>query len=174
MSLRIRLAALLGASLLAATPALAEEPVGWRERLDWPPAMELDHVLVQTSLYTEHFSPDPEHNNHQYLIGVELHNPDRWFTGFARFRNSFDQASHYLYVGREFPLWQPGEASFRAKLSAGALHGYRGEHRDKIPFNRYGVAPGILPTVGVEWRRLEADLIVFGTAGLMVTAGLRF
>ncbi|AXY43869.1 MULTISPECIES: hypothetical protein [unclassified Halomonas] len=175
MSLRNRLAtALLLAPLLAPSAALAEEAGGWRERLDWPPALELSHVLVQTSLYTDHFSPDPEHTNNQRLIGVELHNPDLWFTGAARFKNSFNQDSIYLYVGRELPMWESGDTRIRAKLSAGALHGYRGEYRDKIPFNRYEIAPAILPTLGVSWKRLEADLIVFGAAGLMVSAGVRF
>ncbi|MGM0704153.1 MAG: hypothetical protein ACQEUG_17370 [Pseudomonadota bacterium] len=148
-------------------PALAEQAT-------WPPTMELDHVLVQAGLYTTHFSDDPDHTDDQHLIGVELHNPDRWFAGGARFRNSFSQDSHYLYVGREFPFWQAGDVTLRAKLSGGLLHGYRGEYRDKIPFNRYGVAPALLPTVGARWKRAEADLIVFGTAGLMVTAGWRF
>ena len=175
MSLRNRLAtALLLAPLLAPSAALAEEAGGWRERLDWPPALELSHVLVQTSLYTDHFSPDPEHINNQRLIGVELHNPDLWFTGAARFKNSFNQDSIYLYVGRELPMWESGDTRIRAKLSAGALHGYRGEYRDKIPFNRYEIAPAILPTLGVSWKRLEADLIVFGAAGLMMSAGVRF
>ncbi|MFB9145341.1 hypothetical protein ACFFU2_02170 [Halomonas alkalicola] len=175
MSLRTRLAtALLLTPLLAPSAALAEEAGGWRERLDWPPALELSHVLVQTSLYTDHFSPDPEHTNNQRLIGVELHNPDLWFTGAARFKNSFNQDSIYLYVGRELPMWESGDTRIRAKLSAGALHGYRGEYRDKIPFNRYEIAPAILPSLGVSWKRLEADLIVFGAAGLMVSAGVRF
>ena len=134
----------------------------------------LDHVLLQTSLYTDHFSPDPEHTNNQRLIGVELHNPELWFTGLARFKNSFNQDSLYLYVGRELTMWESGDTRIRAKLSAGALHGYRGEYRDKIPFNRYEIAPAILPTVGVSWKRLETDLIIFGAAGLMVTAGWRF
>ena len=175
MSLRNRLAtALLLAPLLAPSAALAEEAGGWREQLDWPPALELSHVLVQTSVYTDHFSPDPEHTNNQRLIGVELHNPDLWFGGVASFKNSFSQDSVYLYLGRELPMWESGDTRIRAKLSAGALHGYRGEYRDKIPFNRYEIAPAILPTVGVSWKRLEADLIVFGAAGLMVSAGVRF
>ncbi|WP_254276468.1 hypothetical protein [Halomonas sp. 3H] len=176
MSRRPGLTALLPGlmALLAASPAPAEMAGGWRERLDWPPAMELSHVLVQTGLYTDHFSPDPDHTNNQQLMAVELHNPELWFTGLARFKNSFGQDSHYLYVGRELPIWESGDTRVRAKLTAGALHGYRGEYRDKIPFNRHEVAPAILPTVGASWKRLEADLIVFGAAGLMVTAGWRF
>ncbi|MCG6659818.1 hypothetical protein HOP52_18905 [Halomonas campisalis] len=141
----------------------------------WPPKLELNHVLVQTSLFTTHFSPRDEHNNHQNLISVELNNPDRWLAGAAWFKNSHDQPTWYWYVGRKFPFWEPAEnLSFRTKLTAGALRGYKGEHRDSIPFNRYGIAPAILPSVGVRWERFEADLIVFGTAGAMVTGGVRF
>ncbi|HSH48096.1 MAG TPA: hypothetical protein VK991_05870 [Halomonas sp.] len=140
-----------------------------------PPMLELDHVLVQTSLYTTHYSPDPEHNNQQDLISVELHNARRWLAGAAWFKNSFNQPSWYWYVGREFPLWEPiEELTFRAKLSAGLLRGYQGEYRDKIPFNRAGVAPAALPSVGLRYKRLESDLILYGTAGMMVTVGLRF
>ena len=32
-----------------------------------------DFWYVQTSVYTKHFSPDPEHNNNQDLIGLEYH-----------------------------------------------------------------------------------------------------
>lgn len=174
-SLHLGLAGLLlSSALLALSPAMAEESGGWRERLNWPPRMELDHVLVQTSLHTTHFNPRPEHNNNQRLIGVELHNPELWFAGFARFKNSFSQDTHYLYVGRELPMWESGDTRVRAKLTAGALHGYRGEYRDKIPFNRYEIAPAILPTLGIRWKRVETDLMVFGTAGIMVTTGLYF
>lgn len=168
------LTGILTALLLVAPAALAREAQSGRERLDWPPVMALDHVLVQAGLYTTHFSDDPDHTNDQRLFGLELHNPDRWFVGGARFRNSFSQTSHYLYAGRELPLWRTDDVTLRAKLTAGLLHGYHGEYRDKIPFNQLGVAPAILPTVGIQWHRFESDLIVFGTAGMMVTAGVRF
>ncbi len=166
---------LLPAALLSGPAApFAEAAEGWREQLDWPPRLTLDHILVQAGLYTSHFSNDPEHTNDQGLISLEWHTPDRWFAGGARFRNSFSQDSHYVYAGREFPFFQGNEVGFRAKLSAGLLHGYRGEYRDKIPFNHLGVAPAILPSLGARWGRAETDLIVFGTAGIMVTAGWRF
>lgn len=137
--------------------------------------LALDHVLVQTSLYTRHFSPDPEHTNQQNLLGLELHTPSRWLAGAAWFQNSFDQSSVYLYAGHELPLWEPAPGvMLRAKLTGGLLHGYRGEYRDKIPFNRYKIAPALLPSIGVRWHRFESDVIVFGTAGAMLTAGLRF
>lgn len=144
-------------------------------RATWPPEPKLDHVLVQTSLYTDHFSSDPEHTNQQKLASVELHNPQRWLAGAAWFKNSFDQPTWYWYIGREFPFWQPTEnLTFRAKLTGGLLRGYQDEYRDKIPLNRHEIAPAALPSLGVQWERFESDLIVFGTAGLMVTAGVRF
>lgn len=157
---------------LAASPALAQADPGTEAQSSM---LELDHVLVQTSLYTRHFSPDPRHNNHQDLIAVELHNPQRWMVGAAWFKNSYRQPSWYWYVGREFPLWQPSsQLNVRAKLSAGVLRGYKGKYRDKIPFNEAGIAPAILPSVGVRYKRLETDLILYGTAGMMITAGVRF
>lgn len=142
---------------------------------DWPPTLEFDHALVQTSLLTRHFSPDPEHNNQQHLISLELHNPQRWLAGAAWFKNSYNQPTWYAYVGREFPLWKVSEEiNVRAKLTGGLLHGYKDEYRDNIPFNRYGTAPALLPSIGIQWGRFESDLIVFGTAGMMVIGGLRF
>nr|WP_298411593.1 hypothetical protein [uncultured Halomonas sp.] len=134
-----------------------------------------DHGLVQTSLFTEHFRSSSEYDEDQNLIGIELHNPQRWFGGVAWFKNSFDQPTWYFYGGREIPLWQLSHGiNVRAKLSAGLLRGYDGDKRDNIPLNHLGIAPAILPTIGLRWKRLEGDLIVFGTAGMMFTGGLRF
>ncbi len=62
----------------------------------------------------------------------------------------------------------------RAKLTGGLLRGYKGEYRDKIPLNHLEIAPAALPSIGVQWGRFESDLIIFGTAGMMITAGVRF
>ena len=44
---------------------------------------------LQTSLYTRHFKPDPRHNNHQKLIGIEAVCENDWLFGAAFFNNSF-------------------------------------------------------------------------------------
>ncbi|WP_227367372.1 hypothetical protein [Halomonas sp. M20] len=152
--------------LTAISPARAETASSfWR----------YDHGLVQTSLWTEHFGGSSEYVEQQSLVGIELHNPQRWFAGTAWFKNSFDQPTWYFYGGREIPLWQLSHGiSVRAKLTAGLLRGYDGDKRDNIPLNHLGIAPAILPTIGLRWKRLEGDLIVFGTAGMMFTGGLRF
>ncbi|RUR53469.1 hypothetical protein [Vreelandella populi] len=160
------LGGLMGIWLSASTSAFALP--------DWPPTLALDHALVQTSLLTRHFDPQPDHNNQQHLMGIELHNPDRWLTGVGWFKNSYEQPTWYVYAGREFPLWQfAEEINVRAKLTGGLLRGYKDEYRDKIPLNHLEVAPVLLPSIGVQWERFESDLIIFGTAGIMFTAGLR-
>ena len=145
------------------------------DRLEWVPQPELSHILLQTSLYTHHFNSEPEHNNRQQLISLELHNHESWLAGGAHFKNSFSQNSVYLYGGKSWSFWSSGQyIEARAKLTAGILHGYRGEYRDKIPFNHLGVAPAVLPSIGLRWHHLETNLIIFGTAGMMVTGGVRF
>jgi len=42
---------------------------------------------LQTSVVTRHFSPDPEHNNHQDLIGLERNDASGFLYGAATFRN---------------------------------------------------------------------------------------
>lgn len=129
--------------------------------------------LIQTSVYTKHFSPRPEHNNDQDLIGLEYTlNPDEDFrVGGATFLNSYGQRSTYAYMGWRFDhdTWP-----VYAKLTAGLLHGYRGEYQDNIPLNRYGVAPAILPSVGVQVGFYSGELVVFGGAGMMINTGVNF
>ncbi|AMB84171.1 sn-glycerol-3-phosphate transporter [Pseudomonas agarici] len=126
---------------------------------------------AQTSLYTRHYSPDPEHNNRQDLIGLERHETSGRMYGAATFRNSFSQRSYYGYIGQRydssrFPLY--------AKVTGGLLQGYRGEYRDKIPLNRLGVAPVIIPSVGAHYGPLATELVFLGLNAAMITTGVRF
>lgn len=133
-------------------------------------ASEGDYWQVQTSVYTRHYHPEPDHNNHQRLIGLERGYASGNLWGGAVFRNSFDQNSQYAYLGRRF---DSERHPFYAKLTGGLLHGYRGEYRDKIPLNRLGVAPAIIPSLGVHGHGLAAELVLLGNAALMVNVGLR-
>ncbi|NWA07369.1 sn-glycerol-3-phosphate transporter [Pseudomonas gingeri] len=126
---------------------------------------------AQTSLYTRHYSPDPEHNNHQDLIGLERHEASGWVYGAATFRNSFSQRSYYGYVGQRF---NSSRYPLYAKVTGGLLQGYRGEYRDKIPLNRLGVAPVIIPSVGAHYGPLATELVFLGFNAAMITTGVRF
>ena len=136
-----------------------------------PSVVKLDRFYVQTSLHTEHFHRDPKHNQVQALLDVEWHRSDGTIWGASVFRNSFKQWSEYVYYGR---LWRPFDAYplVHIKLTGGILHGYRGEFRDKVPFNSSGFAPVLLPSIGLSGKRFATELIFFGTNGAMWTAGV--
>ena len=95
----------------------------------------------------------------------------QWLAGAGFFRNSFGQPTEYYYGGwltRPFSGAQP----FYVKLTAGALHGYKGAYQNKIPFNGSGTAPAILPAMGYCYSRFCSELILFGTSGVMLTLGV--
>ncbi len=148
--------ALLG-SFAIAGKALAEEGARW---------------LLQTSIYTTHFNNRP-HNNNQKLVNLEYQRADQWVVGGAAFDTSFDQFAQYLYFGR---LWRPFETEplIHVKLTGGLIHGYKGEFRDKIPLNSRGVAPAIIPAVGLSGNHVSGEVVFFGAAGAMVTVGVLF
>ncbi|AZE91913.1 hypothetical protein C4J97_5261 [Pseudomonas orientalis] len=87
------------------------------------------------------------------------------------FRNSFRQRSYYVYAGKRYDM---AEYPVYLKATGGAIQGYRGMYRDKIPLNRYGVAPVIIPSVGVHHGPMAAELVLLGFNAAMVTTGLRF
>lgn len=138
-------------SLLLALPVAAEE--AW---------------YLQTSVYTRHFHPDPEHNNHQNLIGLEYQADDGVVAGGATFRNSFRQRSQYAYVGKRF---DSDVAPVYLKVTGGLLQGYRGEYRDKIPLNRFGVAPVLIPSLGARLGPVGGELVLLGNSAMMVNLG---
>jgi len=126
---------------------------------------------LQTSVVTRHFSPDPEHNNHQDLIGLERNDASGFLYGAATFRNSFSQRSYYAYAGKRF---ESANYPVYLKVTGGLLQGYKGEYRDKIPLNQLGVAPVIIPSVGAHYGPVAAELVLLGFNAAMITTGVRF
>jgi len=135
-------------------------------------ALEITQWRFQTSLYTRHWDPSPEHVNHSKLLSLEFDTDNNWLYGFAYFQNSFGQPSQYLYAGRSWKLFNTNWAY--VKLTGGLLHGYKKPYEDKIPFNKYGVAPAIVPSIGLRYKRVMAELQILGTAAITVTAGFSF
>ncbi|WP_193072626.1 sn-glycerol-3-phosphate transporter [Pseudomonas sp. FME51] len=126
---------------------------------------------VQGSVWTTHFSPQPDHNNHQDLIGIERHRENSYLWGAATFRHSFGGRSYYAYGGKRFDF---SGTPFNAKLTAGLMHGYKGEYRDKIPLNHFGIAPVVIPSVGASCGPVGVDLVLLGAAATMVNVGIKF
>ena len=166
----------LGGEAVAQTAAPAAAPaVEAKSPWDAPEPWRTDRFYFQTSIYTTHFHPSDEHVNHSWLINPEYRFSDswldgQWIAGAAFFTNSFGQASQYVYGGL---LWRPfvDTQPLYFKLTGGILHGYKAPYDEKIPFNKYGVAPAILPSMGYCYNRYCSELIIFGTAGLMITVG---
>lgn len=123
---------------------------------------------VQTSVYTKHFKPKSEHNNNQELIGLERHTENSYLFGAATFLHSYDKRSYYGYVGKRYDF---AGTPFYSKVTAGLLHGYKGKYRDKIPLNRFEIAPAVIPSFGVKYRRFGAEVLLLGAAATMVNIG---
>lgn len=136
-------------------------------------AAEEARWLLQTSAYTKHFNSSTEHNNHQNLVNLEYQRADRWLFGASAFDNSFRQPSQYVYFGK---LFRPLDTAplVHVKLTGGLIHGYKGQYRDKIPLNDHGVAPAIIPAIGLSGKHVSGEVNFFGLAGMMVTLGVIF
>lgn len=147
--------------VLMARLSLAEDTAG-KDTGSW---------YLQASVYTKHYSDDPDHNNNQDLIGLEREQASGWLFGGATFRNSFSQRSYYAYAGKRY---ESADYPVYIKLSGGLLQGYGGKSKDKIPLNHFGVAPVIIPSIGAHYGPVAAELVLLGFNAVMVTTGVRF
>jgi hypothetical protein len=132
-----------------------------------------DHLMLQFGPYVYHHSYSAEHNNLPLLVGLEWESASRWELGASYFRNSFHQPCLYLYGGRRW-FWRPADDGFYFKLTGGPLYGYKAPYDDKVPLNENGVGLAIIPAVGYQYQRANAQLVILGTAAIMFTFGYDF
>jgi hypothetical protein len=134
------------------------------------PAHKWDLTL---SPYTYHWHYSPNH--HPVKLGaMDRHLSGGRFCGMALFTNSFGQGSAYVYVGQR---WDNlfGNPKLFTKVSGGLLYGYRNEYKNKIPFNNYGIAPAVIPSLGYAFTPTDsAQIFVLGTAGVLFAYGHSF
>jgi hypothetical protein len=154
---------------VCAQPLCADDTAG---KLAAPGPWTLEKWRLQTSLYTHHWSYNPEHNDDQNLINVEAVFENNWLAGGAIFDNSFGQNSWFLYMGYEWPLFH--SKYFYIKLVGGLLYGYKDEYKDKIPLNGNNIAPAIIPILGAQYKWFFTELDIAGTAAITWTAGIQF
>lgn len=140
---------------------------------DHPAPAEGQQWELVLSPYTHHWRYSADHR--PVILGaLERHVNGERFCGLALFRNSFGQPATYVYVGQE---WQGvlGQPQLSAKVSAGLIYGYRNQYQHKIPFNDYGVAPAIIPSLNYALSpRDSAQMMLLGTAGVLFAYGHRF
>jgi hypothetical protein len=129
-----------------------------------------DQVMLQFGPYVHHSTYDANHNDWPLLVGLEWESASRWEVGASYFKNSYYQPCVYAYVGKRW-FWKPSDDGFYLKLTGGLLYGYKDPYEDKVPFNHNGLGLAALPGVGYQYQRANAQLVVLGTAGLMLTFG---
>lgn len=147
--------------LVLLSPFVAQADENW---------LDYDHLYLQGGTYT-HYSPSANYAGSKILISLEAIKSNDWSYGLALFDNSYGQFSQYLYVGKSWNYYGAFEG-FHTKLTAGLIHGYRGEYQDNIPLNNLGTAPAIIPSVGYKTGRYGVDVSMLGFAGLLMTVGL--
>ena len=108
------------------------------------------------------------------MTGLEW-GPEDWpvDVGAVYFRNSFYQDSVYAYVGKRW-FWKERDNGLYLKLTGGPLYGYRGQYEHKVPFNHHGLGVAVIPGIGYQYRAFDAQIVILGTAALMVTFGYDF
>ena len=76
----------------------------------------------------------------------------------------------YAYIGKRWFVADEHEGLY-LKLTGGPLYGYRDPYEDKVPFNHHGLAWAIIPGIGYQYRRFDAQLVILGGAALLFTVG---
>ncbi len=145
------------------------------------PAASGDQLRVSYGPWAYHFNHSSEHVRYNHLVALELLTP-RWTVwgaartqiGFAAFDNSFGQFSQYLYVGQEWDLMPLWGGHLVLSVTAGLLHGYKEPYQDKIPFNRYGVAPVAVPALAWRYGRFSLGASVLGANGFLFSGSWAF
>jgi hypothetical protein len=132
-----------------------------------------DHVMLQVGPYMFHRYYDAKHNNVPMLVGVEWESASRWELGASYFENSFYQPSVYIYAGKRWFL-RSADDGFYFKITGGPLYGYKEPYEDKVPLNHNGLGLAIIPAVGYQYQRANAQLVILGIAGVMLTFGYDF
>ncbi len=142
---------------------------------DAPEPWRTDRFYFQFAYYTIHYHYDPAHQQ-SYLFDSEYHFNEtwlggQWIAGVALFQNSFGQFSEYVFGGLQ---WRPIEdhQPFYVKVTAGPLHGYHGQYRDKLPYNTSGVAPAIIPGLGYCMKRYCGEFVFLGGNAALLTIGV--
>ncbi len=148
-----------------------ELPSAW----DAPEPWRTDRYYFQFAYYTLHFHYDANHQQ-SYLFDAEYHFKEewlggQWIAGVALFQNSFGQFSQYVFGGLQ---WRPiaDNQPFYVKLTAGPLHGYSGQYKNKLPYNNSGVAPAIIPGVGYCVKRYCGEFVLLGANAALFTIGV--
>ncbi|MET0333699.1 MAG: ABC transporter ATP-binding protein [Rhizobacter sp.] len=132
-----------------------------------------DRWRVMASPYTIHYSHDEKHKP-VWMVGLERERADGLLLGAVYFSNSFGQPSGFVYGGQRLYDFSPYPQLF-AQWTAGVMYGYRGEFKDKVPFNYGGFSPGVVLALGWQFTpRYSVQANVLGNSALMFQFAVDF
>jgi hypothetical protein len=131
---------------------------------------EGDRVMLQLGPYVYHRIDNTGHNQWPHLIGLEYETASHWLAGAAAFRNSYYQDAAYLYGGKRWFIDSVSDHLY-FKLSAGLVYGYKEPYENKLPVNHHGYGLGIVPALGIQYGRANAQIEILGSIGLAFTFG---
>jgi hypothetical protein len=134
---------------------------------------EGDQVMLQFGPYVYHRFHDVSHNDLPLLVGFEWESASRFEVGANYFENSFYQPCFYAYIGKRWFL-KSEDSGFYVKITGGPLYGYKEPYEDKVPFNHNGYGWAIIPALGYQYQRANAQLVLLGLNGVMLTFGYDF
>ena len=140
-----------------------------------------DQFMLGYGPHVIHFNPGPEHVRWNHFVALELQTDrtklfpsDRATFGVALFNNSFGQFSQYVYWGQIWNVSRIADGTVFAKFTMGLLNGYKPPFDEKIPFNKAGVAPAIVPSIGYRYHNLAAEVALLGNNGLLFAVSYTF
>ena len=132
-----------------------------------------DRVMLEVGPYVAHWLDNAGHNQWPRLVGVEYETGSHWLGGAASFRNSYYQNAAYFYGGRRWFLDRV-DPNFYLKVTAGLVYGYKAPYGDRLPVNHDGYGLGIVPALGYQFGRANAQIVFLGTAAVTFTVGFDF
>ena len=133
-------------------------------------------ITIQTSIFSRHWSNNYRYNNHHQLLGLEYHKSRKKFFGVVYFKNSFNQPCYYFYIGKRYYLKSlVPQISVYSKITSGIVHGYDDENgKYDGSLNKLKTFPAIVPGLELEYKIFTVSLIIYASAGFMVTSGMKF
>jgi hypothetical protein len=132
-----------------------------------------DRVMLEVGPYVAHRVDNDGHNQWPHLVGVEWESGAHWLVGAAAFKNSYSQRAAYAYAGRRWFL-ERVNPNLYVKFSAGVVYGYKDPYEDRLPVNKDGYGLGIVPALGYQLGRANAQIVFLGTAAVVFTFGYDF
>ena len=131
-----------------------------------------DHLNLPAGTYI-HYDPDDDHEGNRIFTSLEAVKSNDWSMVWPCSIIP-STSSPSIYTAARTGIFMARLDGFHAKITAGLIHGYKGEFKDKIPNNGEGIAPAIIPGIGYKKGRFGADIYVLGISGLLFTVGIDF